>query len=430
MTKAGFTPIDSHRERVSFFRQSGWLMFANMAAGVLMWAVHFLSKRMPEAEYGLLVTLFSMTMIVPVLPLQMVFAQQTARSLASGQEARLARMIRRSGLALCLVWVLGAGVVVLFHKELLAAWQIAHPAALWMTVLALLGALLLPALWGILQGRQDFFSMGMSMILAGAGRFGCAAIIVLVLGGGASGVMVAVVLGYGLAVGYTIWRSRDLWSGHGEPFQTQELLRQVLPLMFGFGACQFLFTADTMFVKAWFPESAHAYGAAGTLSRALMWFVLPLAGVMFPKIVHSTARSEKTDLLAVTLVGTGVLAVCGGLGLWLVGPLVVPFVFKQSYVDIATPLLPWYAGAMVPLSLANVLINNLLAKGDYRPVPWLVALTVAYALVLIRVHGSLVQVLQVLTSFNSLFFILALLFTWVWKPTPKRKGAELPAPTG
>jgi O-antigen/teichoic acid export membrane protein len=65
--------------------------------------------------------------------------------------------------------------------------------------------------------------------------------------------------------------------------------------MLGFGACQFMFTSDTMFAKAYFTGDEMApYVAAGTLSRALLWLVLPLATVMFPKIVHAAAKSEKT----------------------------------------------------------------------------------------------------------------------------------------
>ncbi len=78
----------------------------------------------------------------------------------------------------------------------------------------------------------------------------------------------------------------------------------------------FMFTADTMFVKAYFPDDdAGFYIGAGTLSRALLWLVLPLAAVMFPKIVHSAARSEKSNLLGMVLLGTGVLAATGALGL-------------------------------------------------------------------------------------------------------------------
>ena len=37
--------IPKEKHHAAFFRQSGWLMIANVAGGMLMWAVHFLSKQ-------------------------------------------------------------------------------------------------------------------------------------------------------------------------------------------------------------------------------------------------------------------------------------------------------------------------------------------------------------------------------------------------
>jgi O-antigen/teichoic acid export membrane protein len=265
----------------------------------------------------------------------------------------------------------------------------------------------------VLQGKQAFLWMGWSMIFNGIGRLGGAAIIVLLLGGYATGIMGAVALGFGLSLAIGIWQTRDVWAAPGERFDVRAIVRQIVPLMLGFGACQFLFTADTMFVRAWFTEEETAfYGAAGTLSRGVIWLVMPLAAVMFPKIVHSAVRSEKTDVMALTLVGTGLLAAAGAVGLWVVGPYVVRLVYKPSYVEVATALLPWYAGAMVPLALANVLVNNLLARADFRLVPWLVALALAYPVALNYFHNSLASVLQTLAAFCTLLFLICAWFTW------------------
>ena len=297
-----------------------------------------------------------------------------------------------------------------WQGNILTAWKLPDATALWITVLVVLFSFWLPMFLGVMQGQQNFFGMGWLNILNSAGRFLVAAILVLLVGWGAVGMVTGVALGLAVAVSLGIWQTRGLWALRAEPFAWREWLAQVVPLLLGFGALQFLFTADTMLVKAIFSEDESGfYTGAGTLARALLWLVLPLATVMFPKIVHSAAKAEKSNLLGFVLVGTGVLAACGAVGLTVLGPWIIKFVFTASFVQVAAAVLPWYAWAMVPLALANALVNNLLARADFRIVPVLVILAVGYAFALAQFHHSLIQVLQTLGIFNLLLFGW---FTW------------------
>jgi O-antigen/teichoic acid export membrane protein len=390
-------------------------MLANIGGGALMWLVHFLakSKNVPAAEYGAFGVMLAVAMCVPNLPLQMVFAQQTARALATGRERALAGMIRLAWLGTLGLALLGAAGVFFWQTDILAAWKLPNLAGLWITVLVVLLSLWLPIFTGVMQGQQNFFWMGWANILNGAGRLGVAAVLVLVFAGGSTGMITGASVGLAVAVGICIWQTRAMWCLPEAAFNTRELLAQIVPLMLGFCAVQFLFTADTMFVKAYFPEDETGfYVGSGTLARALLWLVLPLATVMFPKIVHSAAKSEKSNLLGLVLLGTGLLAAGGALGLTILGPWIVKLVFKDSFVAVAAQVLPWYAWAMVPLSLANVLVNNLLARSQFRIVPVLVGLAAAYGVALTRFHGSLVTVLQTLGVFNLLLLAVSGWFTW------------------
>jgi O-antigen/teichoic acid export membrane protein len=399
--------------KATFFRQSGWMMFATVAGGALMWLVHFLSKRIPESEYGTLVSLLAIAMLVPVGPLGAVFVQQTALALATGRKRQLTRMIRITLLALLALWLGAAVIVLLFQSTILQALQITNPGALWITMLVVLGSMGLPVFFGLLQGAQNFLWLGWGSIINGAGRVGAAAFIVLVLGGFAVGIMTGVCVGIAVTLTVCAWQTRPLWRGPSEPFDGRKLLAKVVPLALGFGAYQFLFTADTMFVKHYFTaEETGYYGLAGTLSRALVWVVGPLTAVMFPKIVHSAAKAEKTDLLGITLAGTALLAGGGALALWLLSPWLIPFIAKPSYVAVGVKLIPWYAAAMVPLTLTNVLLSNLLARGRFGVVPWLVGVGVAYVFALTRFHDSLVMVLQTVGVFGLLAFGVCAGFTW------------------
>jgi len=418
------TPADpAASSHAHFFRQSGWLMVANVGSGAVMYGVHLLAKKIPDAEYGVFGVLLAVVMCVPNLPLQMVFAQQTARALATHRERELAGMIRLAWLGTFLLFLALAAGVFIWRETILARWQITNPTALWLTLPIVLLSLWLPLFWGVMQGRQDFFWLGWSNILNGLGRTSLAAFIVFFLGGYAAGMLTGVCLGLVLAVGVSIWQTRMLWTLPSQPFDRRTLLAQIIPLMLGFGAVQFIFTADTMFVKAYFSGDDSAfYVSAGTLSRALMWLIIPLATVMFPKIVHSVARSEKSNLLGVVLLGTFILAAGGAVFMTILGPWVIRLFYKPSYVQVASSVLPWYLWAMVPLSLAYALVNNLLARSRFGIVPVLVVLAAAYGFALTRFHDSLITVLKTLGAFNVLLFAVCVWFTWGMKARLETEG--------
>src|SRR6266536_1802086 len=144
---SAFTPATTAKEKSDFLRQSAWMIFATFAAGALMWLVHFLNKFLPKEEYGTLGTLMTSMMLVPTIPLQMVFARQTAAAFAKGRQQELAGMVR------C---------------------EIANPAALWVTLAVILASLWTPLFAGLLQGCQQFKGLGWIIILQAVGRIGSA----------------------------------------------------------------------------------------------------------------------------------------------------------------------------------------------------------------------------------------------------------------
>lgn len=413
MAAANPAQMPHQESKVAFFRQSSWLMFAGIASGALTWAVHLLARKIPEAAYADFGTLLALTACVPTMPLQMVLSQQTAAGLATNRERVVAGMIRQAWLWTFLIWVLFAVAALVFQHQIAVYWKLSDVHSLWVTLPILLFASWVPLFSGVLQGQQNFLWLGWALIHSGLGRLVIAGLLVVFLAGGATGMMIGVLVGMVIGVGICVWQSRHLLFLPSEPFDKRTLLIQMLPLALGFGACQFMFSSDTMFSKGYFsPDEMACYVAAGTLSRALLWVVLPLAVVMFPKIVHSTARLEKSNLHGIVLLGTAVLGICGVAGLWVLGPWVIRIVYPAKYVSATMALLPWYAGAMVPLALANVMINDLMARGSYRVVPALIVVAVGYAVALTRFHDTPVMVLKTLGVFNFLLLAVCALFTW------------------
>jgi O-antigen/teichoic acid export membrane protein len=112
------------------------------------------------------------------------------------------------------------------------------------------------------------------------------------------------------------------------------------------------------------------------------------------------------------MIGTIILAAGGAIGLTVLAPFVVRMAFTPAYVPVAAAVLPWYAWAMVPLSLANALVSNLLARSKFRIVAALIVLAAAYGVALTQFHDSLVTVLKTLGIFNVLLLAACGWFTW------------------
>jgi O-antigen/teichoic acid export membrane protein len=414
LAKAETIPLTASAHRSSFFRQSGWLMIANIGGGALMWAVHFLNRSLLPGQYGVFGVFLAFLMLLPNIPLQMVLTQQTARGLANNTERQLSGIIRMFLLSAGVVWLLGSLPILYFQKDILAYLKMPGEAtSLWVTFLIVLFALWLPMFWGMLQGQQNFLWLGWTMMTNGMGRVSMAAIAVIALHWEAAGMMTGVLMGYVIAVGFAAWQTRSLWLASPKSFDWSGLLRQVVPLLIAFVGFQILFTADTILVKSYFTAAEEDfYVGAGTLSRALLWLVLPLASVMFPRLVHSAAKSEKSNLMGMVLLGTAVLSILGSLSLSLLGPFVTKLVFTKTVAAKVSSLLPWYSAAMVPLALSNVLLNQLLSRPDSK---WMLALfvliaAVGYLFAITQFHTSLIMVLKVMGIANIVLLAICAVF--------------------
>jgi O-antigen/teichoic acid export membrane protein len=422
-------PAVGHKHHLTFFRQSGWLMVATTVMGGLMYAVHMIACRMPKEEYSLFLTLLQiMTLIgIPTVGLQGVFAQQAAAALNPEHEKELAGFFRGVLRGTFGLWLLTAGVIFLFRGTIMNKLGITNPAGLWVTMLIGLAALWRPLVQGVLQGRQNFLWLGGVLISEGVMRFGAVWVIVGMLGNYAAGGMASVLLGIILVMVVGGWFCRDCLRGSAAPVDWVAWLKRVLPLSLGMGAGIFMLAADMIFVRRYFPEKESGYyGAAGMIGRALVYFTAPLTAVMFPKLVRSAALGEKSSALMLAL---GVTALAGGgaaLVCSLFPSLPLRIVYDASFLEVSTPLVPWFVWCMLPLTLANVLLNSLMAHSRFNAVPWLVAVAAGYGVMLYLRHDNFIQVIQTIGIFGTLLLGVCAWFTW----RSPRSGVQIPQPAG
>ena len=382
------------------------------------------NRWMAPAEYLLWFALLRifLLMSIPSAGLQIVFAQQTAAAVTDRQHQQLARTVRATLAAMFGIWLIMVAVAIAGRSHWIELLKITNPAALWVTVVLGLASLWSPIVKGVLQGFQNFLGLGWVFILDGVGRF--AAILVIVwLGGQAAGGMTGALMGQGVSVLVGVWLLRHLLCAPGEAADWRPWLRRVLPLTLGIGSVQFMFNADVVYVQSIFTtDQTRYYMPAAMMGLALVTATTPLAAVMFPKVVRSTALTQNTRALHRAFAATLSLGVAaaGFCTLFPEFPLRIVYFSKPVYWA-AAPLVPWFTWCLLPLILTNVLISNLLARDRFAVVPWGILVAAGYGLTLallrpyLRTLNEMLAfrtIIQTLGSFSLLFLAVAALFSW------------------
>jgi O-antigen/teichoic acid export membrane protein len=424
-------PVAPEKHHITFFRQTGWMMMASTASGLIMYLVHPLAtgritgQGMPESEYGVFTALLQVVtmMTIPAGGLQPVIAQQAARAITAEQHRVVASEFRGVIQAMFFIWLAIVLVTAIFWKQALAALQIQNPMALAITLVIGLIALWMPTVQGLLLGRQNFLWLGFMTIFNGVGRLATVAIIVLVFGGWAAGAMGSVLAGMGALVVVGAWQARDVWSIERTRVQWADWLSRVIPLTLGVGAANFMLSADMIFTQKYFPGNETGYyAAAGMIGRALVFLTQPLVMVMFPKLARASATGEKSNALALTLGTTLFFCSCAALAATILPWLPLRVMYPPQYLA-AAPLVRWFGWCFLPLALSQVMINSLMARGRFSAVPFLVLVAIAYGFVLSIVgrhcggeadtFAGFRSMVQTIGIFNLLMFGVCALFTWV-----------------
>jgi len=376
------------------------MVIATFAGGFFMALVHTVAGRMGREEYSAFVTLLRVLIImgIPSVALQTIFARQAAAAIGPKQEQQLIATVRAIAAGTFLVWLLTAIAVLAAGRPLCHLLKIRNPAALYLTLLVGLVGLCVPILKGILQGQHRFGGLGWLQISDGIGRLTLMMVIVLVLGGKAAGAMFAVFAGQFFTASIGAVLTRSIWSTRPTvAFDWKEWLGGAVPLTIGLGTVVLMSSTDMVFVQGLFADGRQTalYGAAMLTGYAMVQFIAPVALVMFARVVQSVARSERSDSLGMTLAATSLFGCLAAVGATLFPKLPLRLMYFSS-PDMwhAAPLVPWFAWALLPLTVANVLMQNILAQGRYRAVPWLALVPAFYAAALCWQAPGLLEMKQ------------------------------------
>jgi O-antigen/teichoic acid export membrane protein len=427
------------------------MVIATFAGGALMALVHTVARKMGAEEYSTFVTLLRVLIImgIPATALQTIFARQAAAVTNEGQRNYLTASARALLLGTFLVWVVCAAMVLGTMRPLSHLLKISNPAALYFTLVIAWTGLWIPLAKGLLQGEHRFFGLGGLQISDGVGRFGVMLLVIKFLHGKAAAAMFAAVVGQLMTIVIGGWLTRSIWSARpGVAFDWKKWMEEAVPLTLGLGTVLLMSSIDMIFVQGLFTDTRQTalYGGAMFTGFAIIQFIAPVALVMFARVAQNVARSERGNSLGQTFWATILFGTLAGLGCTLLPSLPLRLMyFGNPEMWKAAPLVPWFAWALLPLTVANVLVQNILAHGRFRAVLGLVLVPPAYAaalclqapsLVRMNQMDAFVRVIQTLGVASTVLCAVAAWFSWhpktltssdpssAWAPAVSGRGSS------
>ena len=436
----------TEENKVTFFRQSGWVALATVLGGVFLTALHIVVTGpggMEETEYSTFVTLLRVQLLIsiPAAGIQTLLARQSAAANSPEEVRKLMATFRRVVFFVLILWlglIATLCIIQSGNDQFYERWKVSNAVSVWLTLTVGLVSLLLPTARGILMGRQDFKNLGWSIVIDGVGRF-AAVMAAMFLGYQAAGGMAAVLIGLLCSLALSFYCIRDLPWRDNETLNWMPWLKQALPLAIGPGVLVIMFSADVLFVQETFPDTqTHFYMPVATVGLALFMFATPMGMVMFPKLVSSHAEGKDNVALRYAFTGTFILGSFAFVILLLIPKLPLWIIyFKSPVYWQSSPLIPWYIASLFPLLLANVILGNPLAKKrlDGWKCAVLLLLAAGYVFALVNQRQQLMtmtnnvamaknelasttkdaflRVIVTFGAFNLAFLTVAGLFTWL-----------------
>ncbi|HST24654.1 MAG TPA: hypothetical protein VLJ76_01555 [Gaiellaceae bacterium] len=348
-----------------------------------------LARILERGDYSLLAALFAVVLIgaVPPLAFQATTARNVASSLADGDETA-AGIFLRGTLRSVLLWTAALLALTVLLVPIGGALGLAHPLAIGATAATVAIALVIPVVWGGLQGAGRFRELSAATLLFAGTRL-AAGLIIGAAGGSVGAVMLGVACATALTALLSLLPLRELLAAGSTRLPRRRLA--TLPnaaAAVGLTALTALATSDLLVAKlAFSSDRAGDYAAASVGARVLLLIPIAVTTVLFPRVATLRDRQrERTHLLA-GLLAVGVTAAVATTLLWTLAKPLIDLTFGAKYDHAASWLGP-LSLAMALYALATVYLYHFLSLGRSRFALVIAGLLAAQLAVFGALHGS------------------------------------------
>ena len=396
----------------------------------------FMIRALPPTDYGNLNTLVSLFLVisVPSGTVQNTVVRFFSSFRVQNRYGQAIELLRRFLVLMAVVTLSFFLLVVLMSSHISSFLQISSRGLVILFGLSLVFSMILPILWGGLQGLEKFGFYTLSLI-SNSGLKLVFGILFISFGFGIFGAMSAVAVSYFVTMIISLFmigvslnkeKTAALPGGiakNSSPSNFSEVYHYSFSAGFVLLCFMVLTNIDLILVKHFFtPIEAGYYSIAQMVGKAILILPIPVATVMFPHLFSSEGQGKKTRSILERNLKI-VVFVCGGAVLCsLIFPSsIIKILSGEVYPD-CLPLVGMFSVNMTFFSLTLILLYYHLSttrRGFLYP---LFLFTLMEIGLILLFHNTLVQVLTVV---GIIAFCLALTtFYLVYRPSPTQ-GKEL-----
>lgn len=378
-------------------RQNAILFAGGFIAGVLGFVYHAIARRMLGTDvYGEVASMVALYAVLsaPYYILLLVMARYAVTLQTAGKSSSLRNLMLRTDRVitpptlLLVVLAVVLAVPTAAFEHLRSPWPV-----IWL-------GLAVAAFWhvavprGALQGTQRFSALSTNLALELVVRTSVL-VLLLILGFSVSGSMAAILAGCVFAYAFGLYSLRETLSEHGEAVRLRTMFAFSLTAAAGTVGVLLIYNMDVVLAKHYLGNhDAGIYGGLNKIGTIIYFGTLSVSQVIFPRVVEAVAtRGHPGRLL---LLSAALLTVLGGAALvvfTVASKLVVLVLYGPGFED-AIPYVFLMGLVGLALSLANLLVQFLMAVHDRVFVPILAAACVIEATLIALFHDQVGDVVH------------------------------------
>ena len=368
-----------------------------------------LARILDPGEYSLLAALVAVVLVgaVPPLAFQATTARRVARSLAADDPLD-AGLYLRGTLRSVGYWSAALLVLTAIGVPLAAAAGLPDALAIAATAATVAIALVIPVVWGGLQGAGRFRDLSAATLLFAGSRLG-AAVVIGVAGGGVGPIMVGVAAATALTAVASLYPLRELLGltrGIARPSHSLATASNAAAAIC-LTALMALAIDDLLVARVSFPgHVAGSYAAATVGARVLLLIPIAVTTVLFPRVATLRDPSRERRHLLAGLVAVGATAAVATVLLWVFAEPLIDVTFGSKYED-AAPWLGPLSLAMAFYALATVYLYHFLSVGRSRFAFVVAGLLLVQIVVFAFLHSSPNQLIGVQITMSAATLVAA-----------------------